>query len=100
MTYQRKSWQEELEIIDRTMKAISGITDPEELITTYFNNIGALIPGNNYISLSRRDVTPPNYLITRSSQFKENFNPWKQRDRLPKMAGGILGEVIYLNQPT
>ena len=32
MFLQDRPWQEELEIVDRTMKAISGITDPEELV--------------------------------------------------------------------
>jgi hypothetical protein len=31
----RRPWQEELAIVDRTMKAISGITDPEELVSVY-----------------------------------------------------------------
>jgi len=36
-------------------------------------------------ALSRRNVEPPFYLLTRSSMFEEDFNPWTQRDRLPKM---------------
>jgi sigma-B regulation protein RsbU (phosphoserine phosphatase) len=53
-----------------------------------------------YCSLSRRNVEPPYYLITRSSRFAEEFNPWTQRDRLPKLAGGLFGEIIYANRPT
>ncbi|MDB5293912.1 MAG: rsbU 2, partial [Phycisphaerales bacterium] len=36
----RRPWQEELDIIDQTMKAISGIRDPEELVGAYWNGIG------------------------------------------------------------
>ena len=36
----RRPWQEELEIIDRTMRAISSITDPEDLVEAYFTGIG------------------------------------------------------------
>ena len=95
----RRPWQEELAIIDRTMKAISGITDPEELVGVYWSGIGELIEIGDYVSLSRRGETPPYYLITRSSRFEEDLNPWTQRDRLPRLSGGLLGEIVYANAP-
>src|SRR5690242_18472255 len=95
----RRTWQEELEIIDRTMRTISSITNPEELVNAYWSGIGSLVPVNDYVSLSRRNVEPPFYLMTRSSRFKEEFNPWTQRDRLPRLSGGVLGEIIYANRP-
>jgi sigma-B regulation protein RsbU (phosphoserine phosphatase) len=95
----QRSWQEKLAIIDRTMRAISGITDPEEMVNTYWRNIGDLIRVGDYVSLSRRDVEPPAYLVTRSSRFTEELNPWTQRDRLPKLTGGILGELAYADRP-
>jgi sigma-B regulation protein RsbU (phosphoserine phosphatase) len=95
----RKPWQEELQIIDRTMRAISSITDPEELVTAYWTGIGSLIPFVDYISVSRRNVPRPEYLITRSSRFTEDINPWTQRDRLPRFSTGIIGELIYANEP-
>ena len=99
MAYVRRPWQEELEIIDRTMKAISGVTDPQELVDVYWDGIGELVQVGDYVSLSRRNVEPPGYLITRSSRFTEEFNPWTQRDRLPRLAGGLLGELAYANKP-
>ena len=99
MKAQRLPWREELEIIDRTMRAISGIRDPDELVTAYWGGIGSLIPVNDYMGLSRRGVPAPEYLMTRSSRFTEEFNPWTQRDRLPRMSGGVLGEVMYANAP-
>lgn len=95
----RRPWQEELEIIDRTMKAISGITDPDELVDVYWSGIGELLPIGDYVALSRRNVDPPGYLITRSSMFTEHLNPWTQRERLPRMTGGLLGEIAYANGP-
>src|SRR3954451_21836020 len=99
MKLSKFSWEYELEVVDRTMKTISGMTDPEELVDTYWTNIGELIPVHDYMSLSRRNVTPPNYLITRSSRFTEHPNPWTQRDRLPMLSGGLIGEIIYGNRP-
>jgi phosphoserine phosphatase RsbU/P len=95
----KRPWQEELAIIDRTMKAISGVTDPAELVEIYWNGIGELVDSSDYVALSRRNVAPPFYLITRSSRFTEHFNPWTQRERLPKLTGGLLGEIAYSNQP-
>src|SRR5207253_7762709 len=50
-------------------------------------------------ALSRRDLAPPAYRITRSSRWREEINPWKQPDRLPLLTGGLLGELIYGDQP-
>lgn len=99
MLQRRRPWQEELAIIDRTMMAISGILDPQELVKTYWTGVGELISIQDYVALSRRNVEPPGYLITRSSRFSEHFNPWTERDRLPRLSGGLLGEIIYANEP-
>jgi sigma-B regulation protein RsbU (phosphoserine phosphatase) len=99
MRKERLPWRDELAIVDRTMRAISGVTDPDELATVYRENIGDLVAVDNYVAVSRRDVEPPFYLVTRSSRFTEEFNPWTQRDRLPRLAGGVLGEVAYANRP-
>src|SRR5688572_30459766 len=95
----RRPWREELAIIDRVMKDVSGVTDPEELVSIYWTGIGELLPIENYLAVSRRGVEPPFYLITRSSRFEEHFNPWTHRDRLPRLSGGLLGEIAYANGP-
>lgn len=97
----KQSWQRELEIIDRTMKAISGITDPDKLVQEYWSSIGELLPMNDgdFVALSRRGEKPPHYLITRSSRFTEEINPWTQRDKLPRLVGGLLGELVYADKP-
>ena len=99
MAKPRRPWRDELAIIDRVMKAISGITDPEEMVDVYWKGVGDLVPGDDYVSVSRRGIDPPKYFITRSSRFKEHFNPWTQRDRLPRLTGGLLGEIAYADAP-
>jgi len=54
MLQRRRPWQEELAIIDLTMKAISGITDPEELVETYWTGVGELIAIEDYVAMSSR----------------------------------------------
>jgi sigma-B regulation protein RsbU (phosphoserine phosphatase) len=95
----RLPWQEELAIVDRTMKAISGITDPEEIVNAYWTNIADLITINDFVAVSRREMEPPRYLMTRSSRFVEDLNPWTQRDQLPRFTGGLLGELLYASRP-
>ena len=99
MANPRRSWQDELAIVDRTMRAISGVTDPAELVNVYWENIGELVAFEHWLALSRRDVEPPFYLVTRSSRFVVELNPWTQRDQLPKLSGGLLGEIAYADQP-
>jgi sigma-B regulation protein RsbU (phosphoserine phosphatase) len=96
----RRPWHEELAIIDRTMRAISGVTDPEEMVRNYWTGIGELISIEDFVSVSRRDLAWPEYRITRSSRFTEHHNPWTQRDRLPRFSGGLLAEFAYANRPT
>ena len=95
----RRPWEQELEIVDRTMKAISGITDPEEFVEVYWRGIGELLPIRDFVSVSRRGEAPPFYRVTRSSRFTEDLNPWTQRERLPRLSGGILGEIAFANRP-
>jgi sigma-B regulation protein RsbU (phosphoserine phosphatase) len=99
MHLQRLPWQHELAIIDRTMKAISGITDPDKLVGAYWDGIADLIAIDDYVAVSRRNEESPFYRITRSSRFTEHPNPWTQRDKLPRLSGGLLGEIIYGNHP-
>jgi sigma-B regulation protein RsbU (phosphoserine phosphatase) len=99
LMHTRRPWREELAIIDKTMRAISGVTDPEELVSIYFEGIGELLPVEDYLSVSRRGVQPPMYLITRSSRFTESFNPWTERHKLPLLSGGLLQEIAYADEP-
>lgn len=99
MSKERLPWKDELAIIDRTMKAISGIVDPQELVRVYWTGISELLPIGDFVSLSRRDVEPPEYIITRSSRFTEHLNPWTHREQLPRLSGGLLGEIAYSNRP-
>jgi len=76
MLTQRRPWQEELAIIDQTMKAISGVLDPEELIRIYWNGIGQLVPVDDYVALSRRCIARIRCEVT---AFTENMPPTDDR---------------------
>lgn len=99
MAKSERNWRADLETIDRTMRAISDMTDPEELVARYWQGIGELVPSHDYVALSRRDVEPPWYLITRSSRVVDPPNPWTQRHLIPRVSGGILGDIAYAERP-
>lgn len=92
-------WREELAVIDDLMRRISRETDPQEMGRIYSQGVRKFVPADGFVTLSRRGVEPPEYLITRSSRWQEPINPWKERDRLPRLRGGLLGEIIYANKP-
>src|SRR5438034_10684564 len=92
-------WHKRLAVIVEMMREISRQTDPQAMVRTYGARIRQLIPVDGAVSLSRRGLAVPSYRITRSSTWQESINPWKEKDRLPVLAGGLLGELIYGDEP-
>jgi sigma-B regulation protein RsbU (phosphoserine phosphatase) len=94
-------WQDELDFVVQFMRDLSLQTDPQKASNLYRERLWAsgLVPTDRWMSISRRDLTAPAYLITRSSTWKEDINPWKQKDRLPLFTSGLLGELLYSNEP-
>jgi sigma-B regulation protein RsbU (phosphoserine phosphatase) len=94
-----KTWQEQLAIIVDTMREISRHTDPQAVVRAYASRIGNILQTHRTLALSRRDLEPPWYRITRSTTWSGEVNPWKDKDRLPLLRGGLLGELIYGEEP-
>ncbi|MGH7213675.1 MAG: PP2C family protein-serine/threonine phosphatase [Tepidisphaeraceae bacterium] len=92
-------WQQRLEHVIETVRTMSLHQDPEEMVRTYARRMREVFPLDGHLSLSRRGLTAPRVRITRNSAWKEHVNPWKQKDRLPVLEGGILAEWIYGNEP-
>ena len=61
----------------------------------YGERIRQLMSIDRRIALSRRGLKYPWYRITRSTTWKEEVNPWEEKDRLPLLKGGLLAELIY-----
>ncbi len=90
---------DKLSFIVDTMKEMSRQTDPQEMVRSYASRMARLYPADRRISLSRRGLEPPSFRITRYSGWSEEINPWKQTDRLPVLSGGLLGEILYGDEP-
>lgn len=88
-----------LEAVVAMMREMSNQTDPQAMVRDYGARMRELIPSDAFIGLSRRDLTAPSYRITRYSGWEAEINPWTERDRLPLLQGGLLGELIYGDVP-
>jgi sigma-B regulation protein RsbU (phosphoserine phosphatase) len=87
------------EVVD-LMRALSKETEPQAAVRLYRDRVRRLIPFDATIAVSRRDLEAPWYRITRASTWKDEVNPWTQKDRLPLHDRGLLGELIYRDEPT
>src|SRR5215207_9522024 len=85
------------------MRELSSQTDPQEMVNAYGRRMEQVVRRDRYISLSRRDLPAPLYRVTRSSVWDEantDVNPWRNRDALPVLDRGLLGELLYADVPT
>ncbi len=92
-------WRTQLALVDDLMRRVSMETDPQRLVLMYGDTVGRLYPSDLYLALSRRDLAPPYYRITRNSRWEDDIDPWAQRGRLPVFSGGILGEWAFADRP-
>lgn len=81
------------------MRELSRQTDPQKMVQVYGRRMRALLPLDGLISLSRRGLERPFYRITRTHQWGTDHNPWKNPERLLLLEGGILGDLIYADEP-
>ena len=81
------------------MREISRQTDPQVIAHIYGQRMRQLMPMDRFVSLSRRELDRPQFRITRSSLWKEEVNPWKERDRLPLLSGGLFADLIWGDEP-
>ena len=88
-----------LEQVTELMRELSRISDPEHMVRTYKARSLAVTPADRSLSLSRRDLDAPLYRITRSDLWPRPINPWTQRDQLPLLSTGLLGELLYAGKP-
>jgi sigma-B regulation protein RsbU (phosphoserine phosphatase) len=92
-------WEQRLAHIVETMREMSRQDDPQAMVRAYGARMRQLMRVDRSLSLSRRDLDPPRYRITRSSSWQQEVNPWKEKGRLPLLEGGLLGELIYGDEP-
>ena len=86
---------ERLAFFTDLMRVISRESDPQSLVTQYRLRMDEAFPTDGYLALSRRNLKPPRYRITRSSRWGLDFDPWKQPERTLVRDGGLLAHLIH-----
>jgi phosphoserine phosphatase RsbU/P len=94
-------WHRELRVVVDLMRELSRMSDPQAAAGMYGRRLRetGLVPSDEWVSVSRRGLERPWYRITRSTTWKEEINPWKQKDLLPLFDRGLLGELVYGDEP-
>lgn len=84
-----------LALVVDMVREMSSQSDPQTLVSIFRKHAFGIYGGDSSLSLSRRDLDPPRYRITRSTRWRVDINPWTQKERLPVLEGGFLGELLY-----
>lgn len=95
----KRDWREQLAIIDALMRDVSRQTEPQELVRIYAEGVKQLSARDRIVSVSRRGHQHPEFRVTRSSTWTTTIDPWRDRDKLPLLRGGLLGDLLYANEP-
>ena len=91
--------EQRLDYLVETMRELSRQTDPQSMVQFYGSRVRRMLGTDGNISLSRRELPAPKYRITRSWKWGPQVNPWRERDRLPVFDRGVLGDLIYGDEP-
>ncbi len=88
-------WQNRLAEVTEMMRELSAQTEPQEMVRRYRERMRNMFPVDSFVSISRRGLEKPKYMITRASIWDEEIDPWLNRDKLPVYDSGLLGELLY-----
>ena len=92
-------WKRNLDQIVETMREMSLQDDPQAMVRSYGAQVRRYQKTDGFVALSRRGLDHPKYRITRSSTWDQEIDPWKEKDKLPLLEGGLLGELLYGDVP-
>jgi sigma-B regulation protein RsbU (phosphoserine phosphatase) len=81
------------------MREMSRHSEPQAMVSAYRVRARALNLTDGSVSVSRRDLVYPWYRVTRSTRWVDDVNPWRDRDKLPLLDRGLLGELLYSDEP-
>jgi phosphoserine phosphatase RsbU/P len=88
-----------LQRIDRLVREMSHLDDPDRLIRVFGEQSGALFQHDGLVTISRRGLDAPRFRVTRSWRWREAVNPWAEAERLPVLEGGLLSRLLYAGTP-
>ena len=92
-------WQRTLDLLVETMREMSLQDDPQSMVRSYGARMRQLQQTDGFVALSRRGLEYPWFRVTRSSTWEHPIDPWQEKDRLPLLQGGLMGELLYGDVP-
>jgi sigma-B regulation protein RsbU (phosphoserine phosphatase) len=92
-------WRTTLDHIVQTMREMSLQDDPQAMVRAYGARMRRFQRTDGFVALSRRGLDAPKYRVTRSSTWEQEVDPWQEKDRLPILEGGLMGELLYGDVP-
>ena len=81
------------------MRELSRYADPDELSRVFSKRLNQLYPTSRQLTVSRRGLDRPHFHVERFNLWKDAVNPYRQPEKLPLTSGGLIGELIYEEQP-
>ena len=91
-------WRDEVRFVIDLMRDVSLETDPQKIAVMYGERIRSVFPRDRLVTISRRGLEYPAYRVTRNTDWTEAIDPWRQKDRLPLLRGGMLADMIYSDE--
>lgn len=108
MSFRRIDLREDSQLAELTelFREGSRIDEPTQMLSHFSRWFGRRRQADLFVSMSRRGLPPGKYKVTRritseerTHGFPREANPWRDWDRLPVYEGGVLGEIMQLEQP-
>ena len=99
--FDRKTdWQQRLASVLEMARSISAQTDPQKMVQDYGRRVREMYQTDGWVSLSRRNLSPPEVRITRASIWGYDVNPWTDTQEPVIHRSGFFSRVIYRDEPT
>jgi len=95
----RGDWPHRLAQVVEMMREMSLQTDPQAMVRAYTRRMRKFVPVDAFLSVSRRGLKRPWFRVTRSSTWQGEINPWHEQEKLPLISGGLVGELLYGDEP-
>jgi len=91
--------EQKIELAVQAVRQLSVARDTDEMVRGFEKSTRWQRRSDRWVAVSRRDLSDGWYRVTRSSSWTEKINPWKQRDRLPLLRGGMVADILYSDRP-
>jgi sigma-B regulation protein RsbU (phosphoserine phosphatase) len=94
-----RNWRARLATSVDMMRELSRHSDPDDLFHAFIQRMTQLYPTARQLSITRRGLLRPQFRVTRFSLWADRVNPFKDQHSLPLLEGGILGDLLYADEP-